>query len=163
MAFAPRARPVILSGCSCREDTAYWGPSLCRRRRVWRVISAAARSRWGGDRDVGAGGRPSLHGRFDPAGRLQHHVLGAGASTPCVQETFQPMQRHAETGGVAALHGCWRMMQVIVSWLSLLAGTSSVPHACESRPMARSRQKNVALLSFPLGSAKLHFAAVSET
>jgi hypothetical protein len=43
-------------------------------------------------RDVGAGGRPSLHGRFDPAGRLQHHVLGAGASTACVQqETFQPM------------------------------------------------------------------------
>jgi hypothetical protein len=32
---------------------------------------------------------PSLHGRFDPAGRLQH--LGAGASTACVQETFQLM------------------------------------------------------------------------
>jgi hypothetical protein len=37
------------------------------------------------------GGRPSLHGRFE-AGRLQHHVLGAGAITACVQqETFQPM------------------------------------------------------------------------
>jgi hypothetical protein len=41
--------------------------------------------------------------------------------------------------------------------------TSSVPHACELRPVARPRQRNVAPLSFPLGSATLRFAAVFET
>jgi|SRR5580700_5551939 hypothetical protein len=90
----------------------------------------------------------SLHGAFQ---------RDAG-SKPCALNNSSTAADVSNVKRVRAVLAC-----LIVSRLSLLAGTFLASHACELSPEARPRQRYVALHSFPLGSATLRLAAASET